>query len=174
MFFTCTRSLDEDLDDADDEEENTGFGVTQVNVLNSLDQVRGNVETVCEPFVLQKNSTVHVLWWKCKGFRVSCTAREEGLEVTVTVNPPTDEDLKDVGLDLPAAPLKSMSSKFFLGFGFRDPKHLQRRTKGRLSHRLHPEIWSHLSRRGVRLMKRWGEKKKDNKEKRKMVDRRQK
>ena len=119
MFFTCTRSLDEDLDDADDEEENTGFGVTQVNVLNSLDQVRGNVETVYEPFVLQKNSTVHVLWWKCKGFRVSCTAREEGLEVTVTVNPPTDEDLKDVGLDLPAAPLKSMSSKFFLGFGFR-------------------------------------------------------
>ena len=75
----------------------------------------------------------------------------------------------------PSSPFEVHELKIFSGVWVSgDPKHLQRRTKGRLSHRLHPEIWSHLSRRGVRLMKRWGEKKKDNKEKRKMVDRRQK
>jgi hypothetical protein len=58
-------------------------------VVNALDQVRGKAETVYEPFVLQKEHVVYLIFWKCEGFKVSGIRLENDMEVEVEATPPS-------------------------------------------------------------------------------------
>ena len=108
---------DEEGEDKDEEEEE--FNPVHAHVINALDQVRGKSETVYEPFVLQKDTKVYFIFWKCPGINVKVTPKEMGLDVDVEVTPPTEQQLKDMGLDLPSIALKTMESRFRVTLDFR-------------------------------------------------------
>jgi len=119
FILQAAQDDDEDDDEDEEEEERDETPTRHAVVMNALDQVRGKAETVYEPFVLQKEDKVYIIFWKCEGFRVLVTGMDMGIEVEVQVTPPTDGQLESMGLERPSVPLRTLKSKFRVGFDFK-------------------------------------------------------
>ena len=73
LLYLAQGNEDGEEEEEEDLEEGERTPVRPAVVLNALDQIRGKAETVYEPFVLQKEDKVHLIFWKCEGFKVVVT-----------------------------------------------------------------------------------------------------
>lgn len=116
FLFTLHTGLggeeEDDEEEEEDEEDIDSTPVIHPTMRNALEQVRGKSETVYEPFVLQNDKKVFIIFWKCEGFTTKVDAEEKGILVEVTVIPPTEEKLREMGLELPQSPLIPLRSRF--------------------------------------------------------------